>query len=44
MLDPFYFSNIPCYSKKFNQHHFLKSIMTFQKGEDTVATYVTKFK
>ena len=44
MLDPFDFSNIPCYPNKFNQHRCLYYISTFHKDEDTFVTHVTKFK
>ena len=44
MLDLFDISNIPSYPNKFDQHHCLKSIPTFHKDEDTVATHVAKFK
>ena len=44
MLDPFDFSNILFYPRNFNQHHRNKSMMTFHKDEDTIATHVAKFK
>ena len=44
MFDPFDFSNIPRYPNEFNKHRCLKSISTFHKNEDIVATHATKFK
>ena len=44
MLDLFDFSNILGYPNKFKQRRCLKSIPTFHKDEDTVATHVTKLK
>ena len=40
----FDFSNIPEYPNKFDKHCFLKSILTFHKGKDTITTHVTNFK
>ena len=44
ILEAFDFSNTLGYPRNFNQHRRIKSIVTFHKDEDTIATHVEKFK